>query len=591
MNATLRFLGLGLRSILRHKAPALGFIIASLAESLAAAATLWVLKHFLDLISAEGKSSTGGLALASGLIFAAWMARAVSAGLAKISEGQLLKCVSVTAMLDLAKHLLRQSVAFFDGASRGDLIQAVRGDVLTMYQSVHCLCVFVSSCATFLALAATAFWISPRLCIIALVVVPLLALPIGALGGKLLDNARKGRKTGFMLMDRLMDLCAGLRLIKIYRSEEYELREYKGLADRHYALQVRATRYQALAGVLLEAIAGCGMVLVLVLGGFEVLAGRLSWASLLTFVMALTTLFEPVRKGAHIYAAVQQYTPGMERLGELLARKPDIDDRPNARALGQAPRRLSLEGVSFDYGHEPVLRDLNLEIRAGEVIGIVGPSGAGKSTLMSLLLRFYDPTSGRICIDGTDLRDVQLGSLYDHLSAVLQTPFVFNATVRENIRYARMDAADEEVERAARDANLHDEILGLPLGYDTRLGLGGQDLSGGQRQRLNIARALLKDAPILLLDEATSSLDSVSEVRVQEAIERLMVGRTVIAIAHRLSTLRCADRIVVLRDGRVEAVGSHDELLRASPTYLALCRHQFVSLDAGAPNPREVVEV
>lgn len=591
MKATFRFLALGIRSVWQHKGPSAGFILASLGESLAAAATLWVLKHFLDLISADEGGRSGGLALAAGLIFVAWMARAVSAGLAKISEGKLLKSVSVTTMLQLATHLLRQSVAFFDGTSRGDLIQAVRGDVLTMYQSVHCLCVAVSSVATFSALAATAFWISPRLCLVALVLVPLLALPIAALGGKLLDNARRGRKTGFALMDRLMHLCEGLRLIKIYRSEEHELREYRSLAERHYQLQVRATGYQALAGVLLEAIAGCGMVLVLVLGGFEVLAGRLTWAALLTFVMALTSLFEPVRKGAHIYAAVQQYTPGMERLGELLARRPDIEDRPGARALAQPPRRITLEGVCFDYGHDPVLRDVNLEIRAGEVIGIVGPSGAGKSTLMSLLLRFYDPCRGRICFDGVDLRDLQLGSLYDHLSAVLQTPYVFNATVRENIRYARMSATDAEIERAARDANLHEEIMALPQGYDTKLGLGGQDLSGGQRQRLNIARALLKDAPILLLDEATSSLDSVSEVRVQRAIERLMAGRTVIAIAHRLSTLRCADRIVVLRDGRVEAVGTHDQLLRESPTYLTLCQHQFLSLDTETPESREVVEV
>lgn len=575
----------------QHKVPAIGFILASISESLAAAGTLWVLKHFLDLISSQKAGSSAGLPLAAGLIFAAWMTRAISSGLVKISEGCLLKNVSVSTTMELATHLLRQSVAFFDGTSRGDLIQTVRGDVVTMYQSVNCLCMAASSLATFLALASTAFWVSPMLCLVSLVITPLLALPIALVGGRLLDNARRGRKTGFLLMDRLMDLCAGLRLIKIYKSEDHELREYRSLAERHYQLQVRATGYQALAGVLLEAIAGCGMVLVIVLGGFEVLRGRMSWPALLTFIMALTALFEPVRKGAHIYAAVQQYTPGMERIGQLLARRPDICDRPDALPLPRPPRTLTLENVSFDYGHNAVLRELNAEIRAGEVIGIVGPSGAGKSTLMSLLLRFYDPTRGRICFDGTDLRDLKLSSLYDHLAAVLQNPFVFNATVRENIRYGRMDATDAEVERAARDANLHDEIMALPNGYDTRLGLGGQDISGGQRQRLNIARALVKDAPILLLDEATSSLDSVSEVRIQQAIDRLMKGRTVIAIAHRLSTLRCADRIIVLSEGRIEAVGTHEDLLRISPTYLTLCQHQFVSLDTPAPEVRETVEV
>lgn len=580
MKATLQFLLLGLHSMRRHRRPSAGFILASLCESMAAAGTLWMLKNFLDLVSGSGDRSSGGMLVGALLIFFVWMARAISAGAAKFSEGHLLKCVSVTAMMELARHLLRQSVAFFDGTSRGDLIQAVRGDVLTLYQSVHCLCVAVSSLATFCALAFTAFWISPKLCLIALVIVPLLALPMVLLGGRLLDNARRGRKTGFLIMDRLMDLCAGLRLIKLYKSEGHELNEYEKLAERHYELQVRATAYQAIAGVLLEAVAGCGLVLVIVMGGYEVVAGRLDWPALLTFVMALTSLFEPVRKGAHIYAAVQQFTPGMERIGELLARKPDIEDRPGARALSRPPAQISLERVSFGYGEDEVLRDVDLEIQAGEVIGIVGPSGAGKSTLMSLLVRFYDPTRGRVCLDGVDLRDIRLGSLYDNVAAVLQTPFLFNATVRENIRYGRMEATDEEVEQAARDANLHDEILALPLGYDTRLGLGGQDLSGGQRQRLNIARALLRNAPILLLDEATSSLDSVSEVRVQEAIERLMQGRTVIAIAHRLSTLRCADRIVVLREGQVEAVGTHEQLLRRSPTYRTLCEHQFVSLSA-----------
>lgn len=578
MKVTLRFLTLGVRSMLQHRVPSAAFVGASLLESAAAAGTLWTLKHFLDLVSGSGQQSSRGLLVGALLIFGVWMTRAVSAGAAKFSEGHLLKCVSVTAMMQLARHLLRQSVAFFDSTSRGDLIQAVRGDVLTLYQSVHCLCVAVSSVATFLALALTALHISPKLSLVALVVVPLLALPMVLLGGKLLDNARRGRKTGVLIMERLMDLCAGLRLIKLHKCEDYELTEYQGLAEKHYSLQVRATAYQALAGVLLEAVAGCGLVLVIVMGGYEVVAGRLDWPALLTFVMALTSLFEPVRKAAHIYAAIQQFTPGMERIGELLARNPDIEDRPGARNLAHPPRRITVENLRFGYGEQDVLRCVDLEIDAGEVIGIVGPSGAGKSTLMSLLVRFYDPSSGRICLDGVDLRDIKLSSLYDNVAAVLQTPFLFNATVRENIRYGRMNATDAEVEQAARDANLHEEIMALPQGYDTRLGLGGQDLSGGQRQRLNIARALLRDAPILLLDEATSSLDSVSEVRVQQAIERLMRGRTVIAIAHRLSTLRCADRIVVLKEGRVEAVGPHEQLLRLSPTYRTLCEHQFVSL-------------
>ncbi len=563
----------------RHKRPASFFIGASICESVAAAGTLWLLKNFLDLVSGNSVDRHQHLMLAALAIFLAWMTRALSSCMAKINEQRLLKSVSVASMMDLSSHLLRQSVGFVESNSRADLIQAVRTDVETMYQSVRSVCIVTSNVATALSLTLTAFLLSPRLSSVALVVIPLLALPMVMLGGRMLEVARKQRQVGYDLTDHLLELCEGLRLVKLYQSERTELVRFRRVAEQFYDAALRGTAYQAMAGVLLEAVAGTGLVLVIVMGGFEVDNARLSWPALLTFIMALTSLFEPARKTAHIYAAIQQFTPGLERIGELMDHAPDIADRPNAVRLPQTPQRITLEDVTFAYGRETVLDGLNLEIRAGEVIGVVGPSGAGKSTLISLLMRFHDPTRGRICFDGTDLRDVKLESLYDNLSAVLQNPFIFRTTVRENIRYGRMDASDAEVEQAARDANLHDEILALPKGYDTHLG-PGIDLSGGQRQRLNIARALLKNAPILLLDEATSALDSVSEVRIQQALDRLVRSRTVIAVAHRLSTLRCADRIIVLRDGRVEAVGTHEELLSSSRTYLDLCTHQFVSLDA-----------
>lgn len=578
MKKTLAFLALGLRLMWRHKRAASFFIAASVCESVAAAATLWLLKNFLDLVSGEQGPNSPGLMLAALAIFAAWMTRALSSCMAKINEQRLLKSVSVASMMELATHLLRQSVGFVESNSRADLIQAVRTDVETMYQSVRSVCIVTSNFATAASLTATAFMLSPKLSSVALLVIPLLTLPMMMLGGRMLDVARKQRQVGYDLTDHLLELCEGLRLVKLYKSERTELVRFKQIAEQFYDAALRGTSYQAMAGVLLEAVAGTGLVLVIVMGGYEVDSGRLSWPALLTFIMALTSLFEPARKTAHIYAAIQQFTPGLERIGDLMNHAPDIADRPGARALPHPPKRITLENVSFSYGQEQVLRDVNLDIRGGEVIGVVGPSGAGKSTLIAMLMRFHDPSRGRICFDGVDIRDIELSSLYDTVSAVLQSPFVFRTTVRENIRYGRLDATDEQVEQAARDANLHDEIMALPRGYDTFLG-PGIDLSGGQRQRLNIARALLKDAPILLLDEATSALDSVSEVRIQQAFDRLLRSRTVIAVAHRLSTLRCADRIVVLRDGRVEAVGRHEELLGTSPTYLNLCTHQFVSLD------------
>jgi len=323
-------------------------------------------------------------------------------------------------------------------------------------------------------------------------------------------------------------------------------------------------------------------VLVVLAGGFRVLEGRMAWPSLMTFLMALMQTHEPARMLAHTYANIQYNIPGAERLNQLMAIRTEIADRSDARPLRKAPQRIRFENVSFAYEHAPVLEEINLEIRTGEVIGLVGPSGSGKSTLMNLSVRFYDPTAGRITFDGVDLREVRLQDLMRQVAIVLQEPFLFGDTVRENIRYGRPTATAAEVEAAARAAHLHDEILTLPRGYETRIGPGGHGLSGGQRQRINIARALLKDAPILLLDEATSALDSVAETKVQAAIDRLMVGRTSLIAAHRLSTLRHADRIVVLCRGRVEAIGTHHQLLDRSPTYRAMWERQ--SLASGLPS-------
>jgi subfamily B ATP-binding cassette protein MsbA len=428
------------------------------------------------------------------------------------------------------------------------------------------------------SLVIASFMISPYLAFIGLVLLPIAGFPIIYLGKRMLTASKHMRWTSTILMDRIMQICIGFRVIKVYQGEAQELEQFNHTAAEFYDHTLRRTQMQALAGVALEGLAGFGVVLVVLAGGFRVLHGQMQWPALMTFLMALMQTHDPARILAHCWANVQYNIPGADRLNELMEIKTDVVDRTDALRLQNPPRRIRFENVSFAYETETVLRNLNLDIRAGEVIGLVGPSGSGKSSLMSLAVRFYDPTEGRITFDGVDLREFRLDDVMAKVAIVLQDPFLFSTSVRENIRYGRPDATPEEVEAAARDANIHDEIVALPNGYDTPIGPGGHGLSGGQRQRINIARALLKDVPILLLDEATSALDSVSEMKVQEALERLMVGRTTLIAAHRLSTLRHADRIVVLSDGEVEAVGPHAELLRTSPTYRAVCERQALGV-------------
>ncbi len=593
MLKSLGFLHLAIRALRGQRRVAGFYLLASLGDSLAAALVMWLVKRYLDTVSTSGGSVTlwGAAGAACGLILGAWMFRALCACFRRIWSQKLQNAVLVSQMMLLTRHLLRQSVAFFDRQSRSEILSAVRLDVHTVYVAVECLCTLFSNLVTVVALAATAFWLSPRLFGWVIIILPVLTLPILLSGNRMLRASENQRTAGFQMMDHLMDLFAGLRLVKLFRSETQEVNRFREIAERYFEAQLRFTRHQALAHVSLEAIAGIGLVAVILLGGMEVQSGKLTWPGLLTFLITLMGIFEPARWVTSAYSTIQQNIPGSERLGELLALRPEIEDGPNARALLGQPEIIRLENVGFAYSADaPVIKDVCLEIRAGEVIGVVGPSGAGKSTLLSLLSRFYDPTEGAVYFDGVNLRDYKLATVYDHVSAVLQIPFVFNTTLRENIRYGRPDATDAEVEQAARDANLYDEIQQMPQGYDTVLGAGGQDLSVGQRQRLNIARALLKNAPILLLDEATSALDSISEARVQAALDRLMEGRTVIAVAHRLSTLRGAHRLVVMKQGRVEAIGTHAELLKSSDTYRLLCEHQAMSTEDAKPVPEAAAQ-
>lgn len=424
------------------------------------------------------------------------------------------------------------------------------------------------------ALIAAAVYLSPSLALWAFLILPFTLGPLFLLARRTLSHARGVRRQGVALFDVLLQLLAGIRVIKVFRGEDAEAARTIDRARSYFDAVIAMERSRALARVVLDGIASIGVFAVVIVGGFQVMRGAIDWPSLLAFLMAIRAAQTPINSAAGAFTDIQRFGASVEAIDALLAERPDVADRPDARAFAGSPAMLRADGISFGIAERPILHDVSFTVKVGETLGVVGPSGAGKSTLLGLVARFYDPTSGAVAFDSVDLRALRLADVHEAMAIVTQDPFLFQTTVRENIRCGRPSASDAEVEQAAASADIHDDILCLPEGYDTIVGHGGRTLSRGEAQRVNIARAVLKNAPILLLDEATSSLDSLAEARVQRAIDALMVGRLTITVAHRLSTLRHATRVLVLEQGRVVGLGTHDELMATCTTYAALWRAQ-----------------
>ncbi len=493
------------------------------------------------------------------------------------------------ALLDrLVRHLLTLSVDFFDRSSHGDLIQALRQDVSSVRVIVLSSGTVLMEAVVALGLVGTAVAISPSLAFWALLVLPLAALPLVVIARRTRARSFAERLTVYGVFDAILEMLRGIRVIKVYQAEAAEAAMTVGRAARHFDELIRLVRTRELSTVVLESLAGLGVAAVIIVGGLQVMDGVVAWPQLLAFLVAVRSLYGPLdHVNVHVME-IQRHRAATDRIAALLAERPGVRDAPDARPLGAAPRRIVFEDVGFTYRDTPVLTALSFVVHAGETLGVVGPSGSGKTTLLGLVARFYDPTVGRVAIDGVDLRGVRLDDLYRHLALVTQDPFLFTASVGDNIRCGRPGASDAEVEAAARLAELDEEIRAMPDGYDTVIGAGGRGLSGGQAQRVNIARALLKNAPLLLLDEATSSLDSIAEAKVQRAIDRLMIGRTSFIVAHRLSTLRHADRILVLEAGRIVGLGSHEMLLHGCALYRRLWETQLLG-DARRPRDHSAV--
>ena len=531
------------------------------------------------LTDAVGQRSA--LFVFAAVLLAVFVASALAAYGSSMAMQRLSRLIELDLMETVITHLLRLPVAFFDQRHRGDLIESVRQDVTKTRSVASSLVEFTVYGAQAAAYTAAALWLSPRLLLVSLPVLAIGAAPTQWLVRRMRRRSRQTRRHGYRLTDLLLQLVQGIRIVKIYAGEALETRNSIVTARRYFEQLVSSARLKALGDVGLETAASFSVVAVIVAGGFEIMAGRLTMPSLVAVLVAIRAIHGPLNNAFARLLESQANWSSVERIRNLLNTKPDVRDRPGAIALDEPITSLRFEQVAFGYdAGTPVLADVSFEVRMGQHVGIVGPSGAGKTTLVSLLARFYDPTAGRIVVNGRDLRDYRLRDVHGQLALVTQDLFVFGTSVRENIRYGSISASDDAVERAAAAAEIHDDILKLPDGYDTVLGVGGRLLSAGQIQRINVARALLKDAPIVILDEATSNLDSISEVKIQAALERLMHGKMTFTIAHRLSTLRAADLILVVDRGTVVASGSHEALLRANDLYRELWDTQRVSTGA-----------
>ena len=481
---------------------------------------------------------------------------------------------------ELFRHTLGQSAAFFARHSTGALLSRLMNDITRIQQVVTVtLGDLLRESITVVGLAVWLCLLDLRLALVALGCAPLVVFPLVRLGQRVRRNTYRGQEELGRLSHVAAEAFAGHRIVKAFAAEEFEGRRFARTAERVYRITMKVTGTLAVLPPLMEWLGAFAVVGVLWYGSSRIAGGEMTPGGFTAFVAALLWMYGPIKKLSRVNAHLQQAGAAAERVFEVLDTRGEAADRPSARPLAPLRVAIGFRNVGFAYddaANDPVLRGVSFDVEAGQLVAIVGLSGAGKTTLVNLLPRFYDVTAGAILIDGVDIRDVTLASLRESIGIVTQDTVLFDDTVAQNIAYASPAAERVTVEAAARAAHAHEFVAALPSRYDTRIGERGQRLSGGQRQRIAIARALLKDPPILILDEATSALDAESELLVQDALAQLMRNRTSFVIAHRLSTVRRADAIVVLDAGRVREIGRHEELL-ANPDshYARLYAMQF----------------
>ena len=475
----------------------------------------------------------------------------------------------------LFDHLLGLSPAFFTRRHSGDLMSRFAADIGAVEVAItNSIASYLRDGLTVVVMLATCFYLDWQMSLVVFGVIPLTLIPVVRLGQRLKKATVQGQASVGQISEMVQETISGIRVVQAFGMERWESGRFAVANQKWLRIQRRSFLVRAFSSPLMEVMAAAGLAAVIAWVGPKIIAGELPAAKIFTFIAAVMQLYQPVKQLGRVSQLALQGAAAGERVFEILDSPTAVPDSGTGQ-LAPFTTAIRYQGVSFSYGEVRVLHDLTLEIKKGEVVALVGGSGGGKTTVANLLPRFWDPTGGRITIDGRDIREVTLRSLRAQLALVTQDTVLFSDTIRNNIAYGSPDIPQASLERAARMAQAHDFIAALPRGYDTQVGEKGTLLSGGQRQRLAIARAFLKDAPILILDEATSALDAESEREVQRALESLMgLGsaghRTTLVIAHRLSTIRGADRIVVLSQGRVVEEGRHAELLARGGEYARL---------------------
>ncbi|MGA2414049.1 MAG: ABC transporter ATP-binding protein [Candidatus Sulfotelmatobacter sp.] len=485
---------------------------------------------------------------------------------------------------DLYNAIMRRSTAFFSKNATGTLLSAIINDIeRVQYAMSTVLAEFLQQFFTFLAVAAVVVVLGGKLAWVLLLFLPAIIYSSRKIGSRVRSTTRQGQDKLAEIQNILHETITGNRIVKAFNSEKWEISRFRGAARRLFRANLRSVAATALSSPLMDIFGAVGIAMLLLIGRDRIAHNQMKPGVFLAFITAVFSLYNPVRKFALFNNNFQQALGASSEIFKFMDVEDEVREKPRARRLPAFSNTVQFDHVSFTYGGEGddarVLHDIKLEVRRGEVVAIVGSSGSGKSTLVHLIPRFFDPSEGRLLIDGYDVRDVTLASLRQQVGIVTQETVLFNDTVRNNIAYGQPHVPLKEVEAAARAALAHDFIRALPAGYNEVIGERGVRLSGGERQRIAIARALLKNAPILILDEATSALDSESEALVQSALHNLMSGRTVFVIAHRLSTVRRADRIVVIENGAIADIGAHEELMTKLGTYRRLYELQFADFE------------
>lgn len=534
-----------------------------------------VQRRVVDQVIAQRDLSILGLAIAA-LVAIHAVSQAASFG-----DMYLRHTVGERFIFDLRvriyDHLQQLSLSFFEDTSTGELMSRVTNDVNALEQFVtHGVALTLVDLLRLLGASVVLLVLNWRLALITLIPLPFIGAGLWVFNHRARPIYRRVRDRLGDINAALQDKLAGIRVVQAFEREEEELRHFRGVSRDYLQERIGAIRTWSVFFPALHFVSALGGALVLGFGARMVVNEQLTLGTLVAFLSYIVSFYEPVRRLTEVDNTFQQAIAAGERIFELLDRRSEIQNAPDAIALDQIQGEVVFDQVHFRYGDgDKVLDDVTFHIAPGETVALVGPSGAGKTSIANLLCRFYDPDSGRVLVDGHDLRQLQVQSLRQHIAVVLQDTFLFNTTVCDNLRYGNPLATDEEMVEAAKTAHAHDFIRDLPEGYDTRIGERGVKLSGGQKQRLALARAILADPRILILDEATSSVDAEAEYLIQQALEQVLVGRTAVVIAHRLSTIRDADKIIALEDGRIREVGSHTDLLSRDGLYSQLYQRQL----------------